>query len=84
MRGGGGRVEGEGGEEGLVVVEGEGKEDHISISLSQRSRRNGKLKRGSLFPGARSKFRCVDCEGWRGLHPTSLRSPGSALENSTA
>lgn len=58
-------------EEGFVVVEGEGKEDHMAIfplsaiSLAEKK----KLKRGSLFLRECSKSLGADCQRWRDLSP---------------
>lgn len=67
-------------EEGLVVVEGEGKEDHIVFSLSQRSllqRRKGlrkkSLRKDLCFLRECSKCPRADGQGWRGLPLGQLR-----------
>lgn len=69
-------------EEGLVVVEGEGEENHTAISprlsvsaISLAEKK--KLKRGSLLLREYSKSPCADCQGWRGLSP--LGSSGKQL-----
>lgn len=66
-------------EEGLVVVEGEGEENHTAISpvsaISLAEKK--KLKRGSLLLRECSKSPCADCQGWRGLSP--LGSSGKQL-----
>lgn len=67
-------VEKQGHERRLVVV-GEGKVDHIAISLSvisltkKKRLEKEKLKRGSLFLRECSKSPYADCQGWRGLSP---------------